>query len=420
MVVELISVGTELLLGNIVNTNAAYLAEQCANCGLSCFYQTVVGDNEERLQETVKAGLKRSDILILTGGLGPTDDDLTKEVVAKAMKKKLVEDTKAREMIQSYFDNRGMEITENNWKQALVPEDAIVMYNHNGTAPGLIVENDEKCAILLPGPPKEMKPMFEEYVVDYLKKKNPEVIVSTTVKLCGIGESKVADMIQDMLDNQSNPTIAPYAKTGEVHLRVTAKADDSKSANKLIKPVVKQLKTRLAEYIYTTEENVTLENAVVDLLLANKLTVSTVESCTGGMIAARLINVPGVSDVFKMGHITYSNKAKKKILGVKKRTLEKHTAVSAEVAKEMVKGVETVSKADVCVSVTGLAGPDGGTAKRPVGLVYIACSVKGNVTVQEYHFSGNREKIRENAAASALVLMRKCILEYMTQTAFMK
>lgn len=420
MVVELISVGTELLLGNIVNTNAAYLAEQCANCGLSCFYQTVVGDNEERLQETVKAGLKRSDILILTGGLGPTDDDLTKEVVTKAMKKKLVEDEKAREMIQTYFDNRGMEITENNWKQAMVPEGAIVMYNNNGTAPGLIVESGEKCAILLPGPPNEMKPMFEEYVKDYLKKKNPEVIVSTTVKLCGIGESKAADMIQDMLDNQSNPTIAPYAKTGEVHLRVTAKAADEKSANKLIKPVVKQLKTRLAEYIYTTDENTTLENAIVDLLVANKLTVSTVESCTGGMIAARLINVPGVSDVFKMGHITYSNKAKKKILGVKKRTLEKHTAVSAEVAQEMVKGVEMVSKADVCVSVTGLAGPDGGTAKKPVGLVYIACSVKGNVTVQEYHFNGNRAKIRENATASALTLMRKCILEYMTETAFMK
>lgn len=420
MVVELISVGTELLLGNIVNTNAAYLAEQCANCGLSCFYQTVVGDNEERLQETVKAGLKRSDILILTGGLGPTDDDLTKEVVTKAMKKKLVEDEKAREMIQTYFDNRGMEITENNWKQAMVPEGAIVMYNNNGTAPGLIVESGEKCAILLPGPPNEMKPMFEEYVKDYLKKKNPEVIVSTTVKLCGIGESKVADMIQDMLDNQSNPTIAPYAKTGEVHLRVTAKAADEKSANKLIKPVVKQLKTRLAEYIYTTDENTTLENAIVDLLVANKLTVSTVESCTGGMIAARLINVPGVSDVFKMGHITYSNKAKKKILGVKKRTLEKHTAVSAEVAQEMVKGVEMVSKADVCVSVTGLAGPDGGTAKKPVGLVYIACSVKGNVTVQEYQFNGNRAKIRENATASALTLMRKCILEYMTETAFMK
>ena len=418
MVVELISVGTELLLGNIVNTNAAYLAEQCANCGLSCFYQTVVGDNEERLRETVKTGLKRSDILILTGGLGPTDDDLTKEVVAKAMKKLLVEDSKAREMIQTYFDNRGIEITDNNWKQALVPEGAIVMYNNNGTAPGLIVESGDKCAILLPGPPKEMKPMFEEYVVDYLKKKNPEVIVSTTVKLCGIGESKVADMIQDMLNQQSNPTIAPYAKTGEVHLRVTAKAADEKSANKLIKPVVKQLKTKLAEYIYTTDEKIALENAVVDLLVANKLTVSTVESCTGGMVAARLINVPGVSDVFKMGHITYSNKAKKKILGVKKRTLEKHTAVSAEVAKEMVKGVEMVSKADVCVSVTGLAGPDGGSAKKPVGLVYIACSVKGNVTVQEYHFNGNREKIRENATAAALTLMRKCVLEYMTETTF--
>lgn len=420
MVVELISVGTELLLGNIVNTNAAYLAEQCASCGLSCFYQTVVGDNEERLQEIVKAGLKRSDILILTGGLGPTDDDLTKEVVAKAMKKKLTEDTKAREMIQTYFENRGMEITENNWKQAMVPEGAIVMYNNNGTAPGLIVESGEKCAILLPGPPKEMKPMFEEYVVDYLKKKNPEVIVSTTVKLCGIGESKVADMLQDMLGNQTNPTIAPYAKTGEVHLRVTAKAADEKSANKLIKPIVKQIKTKLAEYIYTTDENTTLEQAVVDLLMANDLTVSTAESCTGGMISARLINVPGVSDALKMGYITYSNKSKRKLLGVKKRTIEKHTAVSEAVAMEMVKGLELESKADVCVSVTGLAGPDGGDEKHPVGLVYIACSIKGNECVKEYHFSGNREKIRENATAAALTLMRKCILEYMTETAFSK
>ena len=420
MVVELISVGTELLLGNIVNTNAAYLAEQCANYGLSCFYQSVVGDNEERLQEVVKTGLKRSDILILTGGLGPTDDDLTKEVVAKAMKKKLVEDAKAREMIQTYFDTRGMEITDNNWKQALVPEGAYVLYNHNGTAPGLIIESGEKCAILLPGPPGEMKPMFEEYVADYFKKKNPEVIVSTTVKLCGIGESKVADMIGDILDSQTNPTIAPYAKTGEVHLRVTAKAADQKTANKLIKPIVKELKTRLAEYIYTTEEKISLEAAVVDLLLANKLTVATAESCTGGKVAARLINVSGVSEVFKMGHITYSNKAKKKILGVKKRTLEKHTAVSAEVAKEMVKGVELVSKADVCVSITGLAGPEGGTEKKPVGLVYIACSVKGKTVVKEYHFNGNRSKIRENATASALILMRKCILEYMTETAFSK
>lgn len=420
MVVELISVGTELLLGNIVNTNAAYLAEQCANCGLSCYYQTVVGDNEERLFEVVKAGLKRSDILILTGGLGPTDDDLTKEVVAKAMKKKLVEDAKAREMIQTYFDNRGMEITDNNWKQAFVPDGAVVMYNHNGTAPGLIVESGEKCAILLPGPPKEMKPMFEEYVVDYFKRKNPEVIVSTTVKLCGIGESKVADLLKDMLDNQTNPTIAPYAKTGEVHLRVTAKAADEKSANKLIKPVVKQIKTGLAEYIYTTDDKVTLETAVVDLLIANDLTVSTAESCTGGMVAARLINVAGVSDVFKVGHITYSNKAKRKVLGIKKRVIEKYTAVSAEVAEEMVKGDEQISKADVCVAVTGLAGPDGGTQEKPVGLVYIACSVKGKVTVQEYHFNGNREKIRENATAAALTLMRKCILEYVTEISFSK
>lgn len=420
MVAEIISVGTELLLGNIINTNAAYLAEKCAALGISCYYQTVVGDNEERLTDTVKTALKRSDILILTGGLGPTQDDLTKEVVSRAMKKELVEDQKAKEMLISFFEKRGKEITDNNWKQALVPKDSIVLYNENGTAPGIIIEDGKKCAVLLPGPPGEMKPMFETYVTDYLKKKSPQVISSVTVKICGIGESKVESMIQDMLEKQENPTIAPYAKTGEVHLRVTASDVDEKAAMKRIKPVVKKLKSRFANDIYTTDEKITLEHAVVDLLLSNKLTLCTVESCTGGMLASRLINVPGVSDVFKSGHVTYSNKAKKKITGVKKRTLEKHTAVSAQVAEEMAKGGSLASKADVTVSVTGLAGPDGGTEKKPVGLVYIACCVKGKTTVEEYHFSGNRSKIRENATAAALILMRRCVLEYITEVSFGK
>lgn len=418
MVGEIISVGTELLLGNIVNTNAAYLAEQCAALGVSCFYQTCVGDNEERLLETVRTALERSDVVILTGGLGPTQDDLTKEVVAKLMQRKLVEDAKAKDMLVAYFEKRGIEITDNNWKQALVPEKSIVLYNENGTAPGLIVENGKKAAILLPGPPGEMKPMFEKYVVDYFRKRNPFVISSVTVKLCGIGESKAESEIKDLIEKQSNPTIATYAKTGEVHLRITAKAENEKEAMKLIRPVVKKLKTRFGEKVFTTDENVTLEQSFVDLLLANNLTVCTVESCTGGLVSARLINVPGVSEVYKFGHVTYSNKAKRKILGVKKSTLDKHTAVSEQVASQMVKGAGIFHKADVAIAVTGIAGPDGGTEEIPVGTVFIACDVKGKTCVQKYQFKGNRTKIRENAVAAALTLARKCVLEYITQVAF--
>ncbi len=417
MVGEIISVGTELLLGNIVNTNAAYLAEQCAALGVSCFFQTCVGDNEARLTETVKTALKRSDVIILTGGLGPTQDDLTKEVVAAAMRRKLVEDAKAKEMLISYFKKRDIEMTENNLKQALVPNGAVVMYNDNGTAPGLIIESGKKTAILLPGPPGEMIPMFERYVTEYFKKKNPFVISSVTVKLCGIGESKAEEMIADLIAKQENPTIAPYAKTGEVHLRVTAKAENEKDAMKLIRPVVKKLKNIFGDKVYTTEEKVTLEESVVRLLSSNGLSICTAESCTGGLVSARLINVSGASDVFKCGHVTYSNKAKRRILDVKKSSLEQYTAVSEKVAGEMVKGARANCKADVAISVTGLAGPGGGTKQIPVGTVFIGCDVRGNVTVREYHFSGNRSKIRENAAAAALTLARECILSYINEQA---
>lgn len=227
-------------------------------------------------------------------------------------------------------------------------------------------------------------------------------------------------MIQDLIESQSNPTIAPYAKTGEVHIRVTAKAEDEKSAGKLIKPVVKELKGRFEEYIYSTEDEVTLEKAVVDLLVANELTVSCAESCTGGMLSARLINVAGVSEVYKSGYITYSNKAKRKILGVKKNLLDKYGAVSKEVAKAMAEGVAEVTKADVAVAITGIAGPDGGTKDKPVGLVYISCNVKGKITVEEYRFTGNRSKVRESSVSAALCLMRKCILEYYNKVTFGK
>lgn len=413
MTVELICVGTELLLGNIVNTNAAWLAEQCAALGLSCYYQTVVGDNAQRLAGILRTGLERSDILILSGGLGPTQDDLTKETVAQVCARRLTEDVGSLSRIEEYFRERGLRMTDNNRKQALVPEGAVVVDNDNGTAPGLILEKDGKRIILLPGPPNELIPMFEKKIAPYLLSLDPDgpsVIYSRTVKICGLGESGVETMITD-LEALTNPTVAPYAKTGEVHLRVTARAAEEKEAKKLVKPVVKELERRFGRSVYTTKNEVTLEEAVVKLLKKHDLTVSTVESCTGGLAAGRLVNVPGVSDVFKAGFITYSNKAKRKLVGVKKETLERYGAVSPETAREMAVGAAKASGADVALSVTGIAGPDGGSEEKPVGLVYMACFVCGNVWVERFQFKGNRAKIRESSVAAALTLMRSCILE---------
>lgn len=418
MNVELISVGTEILMGNIVNTNAAYLAAECAKMGLVCFYQSVVGDNEKRLAESIKIAVGRSDVVILSGGLGPTEDDLTKETAAKIMGKELVSDERQRTDISNYFAKLGRDIPESNWKQALVPENSIVLYNPNGTAPGIIMEENGKIVVLLPGPPAEMKPMFEDQVKPFLKERIPDCLYSRTIKVCGIGESKVAAILSDIIETQTNPTLATYAKPGEVHLRVTAKATTEEEAKKLVKPLVTEIKNRLGESIYTTDENVTLEQNIVELLASNKLTICTAESCTGGMVSSRLINVPGASDVFKFGFVTYSNKAKRKLIGVKKSTIKQNTAVSEDVAKEMALGAAVESKADVAISVTGLAGPGGGTDEIPVGTVFIGCAVKGNAKAYKYVFTGNRQRIREQATAAALTVLRRSVLEYFSQVTF--
>lgn len=412
MVVELISVGTELLLGNIVNTNAQFLAEKCALLGLSMYNQVVVGDNKERLAETIRTALDRSDLIILSGGLGPTEDDMTKEVCAEVMGFPLGEDPHTRERIVEYFKN-GIydEIPENNWKQAIVPAGALILDNFNGTAPGLIMEKSGKLAVLLPGPPSELHPMFMDQVYPYLQKLQPEIIFSQMVKICGYGESQVEDKLLDLIDKQTNPTIAPYAKTGEVHLRVTAKASSEEEAKKLIKPVVKEIKKRFGHGVYSVKGDATLEMTVVRMLEKHELTVTTAESCTGGMLAARLVNVPGVSDVFRQGFITYSNKSKRKILDVNKSTLKKYGAVSKETAKEMATGGVFATDADTCIAITGLAGPEGGSDEKPVGLVYIACYMKDKVSVERYQFKGNRYQIREQSVIKALDLLRRSILD---------
>ena len=411
MVVELICVRTELLLGNIVNTNAAYLSEKCALLGLSMYHQSVVGDNAERLKESLETALNRSDVVILSGGLGPTQDDLTKETAAEVMGIPLKEDPHSRERIEEYFKNSQYKvITDNNWKQALVPEGAIVLDNENGTAPGIIMEKNGKSVILLPGPPGELIPMFEGKVYDYLNKLQPEIIYSTMVRICGLGESFVENEIRDLIDNQTNPTIATYAKIGQVDLRVTAKAASEKEAAKLAKPMLKELVKRFGDHIYTMDEHKSLEEVIVHFLKERSLTLTTAESCTGGMIAARITDVPGASEVFKQGLVTYSNRAKRKLLDVKKTTLKEYGAVSEKTAKEMAKNGAFITGSDACVSVTGTAGPTGGTEEKPVGLVYIGCCYNNKTVVKEFHFKGERQKIREQATANALILLRECIL----------
>ena len=419
---ETISVGTELLHGNAVNTNAAFLAREFFKYGYACNAMTVVGDDEKSIKSALAAAVGRSDIVVITGGMGPTPDDITKQTVADFLGLELVDDTATEVHIRQWFSERGLTMEDRDLIQAKVPAGAVILENANGTAPGLIIEKEIEgrahTFILMPGPPFEMEPMWREQAVSCLKEKNGSVIVSSLVKICGRTEAEVADLVDEFIrGNESGVSVSPHATAGEVQLRITATGEDEKQAKKAIKPVVKEIKARLGDSVYTTHEEKSLEEVVVELLLANKLTVTTVESCTGGLLAGRIINVPGVSEIYKAGYITYSKKAKRRIVGVSRKTLDKYGAVSEQAAREMVKGVTGLFKADVAVAVSGNAGPDMSEGK-PVGLVYIAVNVAGNITAREYHFNGSRAQIREMSVASALILLRHCVLEYYGKMTF--
>lgn len=415
MTAEIICVGTEILLGNIVNTNAAYLSERLASLGISVFFETTVGDNPERLESVIEQGLQRSDILILSGGLGPTKDDLTKEIATKACGQKLVEDQEALRRLKEYFTSLHRPMTENNLKQAMVPENCTVLYNENGTAPGMVIHAEEgKKVILLPGPPSELLPMFHSQVEPILQRMEPGILYSKVVKIDCMGESSVETEILDLIEKQSNPTVAPYAKLGEVHLRVTAKADTEEEAKELVKPTVDELKKRFGHKIYTTEEDTTLEEVLVKELYQRNYTIAAAESCTAGMFIARLVNVPGASDVLNESFITYSNEAKMKYLGVQEETLKSVGAVSEETAKQMAEGVAKAASANVGVGITGLAGPGGETPEKKAGLVYIAVSVNGKTTIKKHQSKGDRQKVREVAVSRAMTMVRLALEEEKT------
>lgn len=398
---EIITVGTEILLGDIVNTNSQFLAKELANLGVEVYYQGTVGDNEDRLLESLEESLNRSDMVITTGGLGPTKDDLTKETAAKLFNQELVFHEESWREIEAYFNKLGKVPTENNKKQAYFPKEAIVLKNNNGTAPGAILKKDNKTIIVLPGPPREMKPMFEEHVKPYLQYLTDDILVSKTLRFYGIGESSLENAIIDIINEQSNPTIAPYAKDTEVTLRITAKAISEEVAMDLINPVIDKIEDRVGQYIYSQGES-TLEDTVAEMLVNKNLTISVAESCTGGMVSSNLINYPGISSVFMEGCITYSNEAKMKSLGVKKETLDKFGAVSEETAREMAEGIARRYNTNIGISTTGIAGPEGGTKEKPVGLVYFGIYINGKTIVKRYIFNGSRQQVRLRATKTIL------------------
>lgn len=393
MKVEIIAVGTEVLMGDIVNSNAQYIARMLSMLGLGTYYHSAVGDNAQRLKEMFHVGFERADIIITTGGLGPTKDDLTKEVAGEFFNKKMILDQDTLDNIQSYFTKLGRVLPDSNKKQAYFPQGSLIVPNLNGTAPGCIIEDKGKILIMLPGPPGEMKPMFQDSITPYLAKYSNGILVSTIIRMFGIGESSMEKEIEDIIQNQSNPTIAPYAQKGGLILRLTAWGKTKEDALGYMEPVKKQLYERLGQYIYGEGEK-NLATLVCEALIEKNLKISTAESCTGGMLASTFVDYPGISAVLGEGHITYSNEAKMKYLGVEAQTLEQYGAVSPETAKEMAEGASKLSGADIGISTTGIAGPDGGTHEKPVGLVYIGISFKGKTYAYKLNLAGSREKIR--------------------------
>lgn len=410
MKAELISVGTEILLGDIVNTNAQFLARELASIGIDVYRQEVIGDNEDRLLKTIDEALKRSDMVITTGGLGPTGDDLTKETACKYFGMKMELHEESLKALKIYFKRLNREITENNMKQVYFPKEAKVLPNPNGTAPGAILEKDNKTIVILPGPPREMKPMFINHVKNYLAPKGKGMIISKVLRILGIGESYAAEKLKDIIDGTENPTVAPYAKEEDILFRITAKANSKEEGLKLIEPVKKQIIDRLGIDVYG-EDDEKIEEVVSKLLIDRNIKISTAESCTGGMIASRLIGVPGVSEVFLEGAVTYSNEAKMRTLNVKEETLKKFGAVSPETAMEMAEGIAKRTGSDISVVTTGIAGPGGGTEDKPVGLVYFGLYYKEKTYTYRYVFNGDRNKVRLKAAVTALDLVRRHILQ---------
>lgn len=392
-------------MGDILNTDAQFLSIELAKLGISVIHQSTVGDNRERLLAQLKEAADRSDIIILSGGLGPTPDDLTKEVCCEFFGKKMFLHEPTVEKIKTYFSTKGMKMAQNNLKQAMLPKDCVIFPNDNGTAPGMAIEKDGVHILVLPGPPRELKPMFRNCAVPYLMQFSDRIIVSHNIRTFGIGESLMAERVNDLFDAE-NPTVAPYAKDGEALLRVTAMARTKEEAENLCKPVINEIKSRLDGFVYGVDYTC-IEEAVIEKLKEKHMKVATAESCTGGLIAKRITDVPGASEVFDCGIISYANEIKHRVLGVSEDDLNKYGAVSEPVARQMAQGALKVSGADIAVSVTGIAGPDSDSTNKPVGLVYIGLADRDNVWVRELRTSRkDRSYNRYVSASNALNMIR--------------
>ena len=410
MKTEIITVGTEILLGDILKINTHYLSNELANMGIDVYYQITVGDNEQRLLSQLKESFKRSDLVILTGGLGPTEDDITKEVCAKYFNMEMEFHEQSWDKIIEIHNKMNRKPTENNRKQAYFPKGSLILPNKYGTAPGCIMEKDKKTIIVMPGPPKEMKPMFDNYVKPFLLKDNKNILKSKVLRIIGMGESKIENDLLDLIDKQINPTIATYAKDGECTVRITAKGKNEKEVESLIEPISNEIKSRFKEKVYG-EDDTAIEDEVAKILVDNNLTIAVAESCTGGMVAADLINYPGISSVFMEGCVTYSNEAKMMTLNVKKETLNTVGAVSEQCAKEMSEGVAARHNTNIGLSTTGIAGPEGGSEDKPVGLVYMGITINNKTIVKKYIFNGNRQQIRSRACKTLLNDLRLELLK---------
>ena len=417
--VEILAVGTELLLGNIANTDAQMLSQGLSELGLNVYYHTVVGDNPQRVTQAVDIAKKRADIIITTGGLGPTCDDLTKNVLAKAFGKKLVFDQASADRCKAFFDRIGRPMTDNNLQQAMLPEGCTILTNDWGTAPGCAFYAEGCHVIMLPGPPSECRPMFYNRAVPYLSQLSEGVIASHTLKLFGIGESSMEAQLREQMNHMVNPTLAPYAKEGECELRVTAKAKTVEEAEELLKPTVEQVKDLFGSKVYGVDV-ASMEQVVEQYLAEQGLTIGCAESCTGGLIAKRLTDVPGASKVFKGGIISYTNEVKHNVLGVPQEMLDEFGAVSAPVAQAMAEGARKVLGCDIALASTGVAGPDPDDRGNEVGTMFVAIATPDGTHVRPLHLGNRpvRARLRTQTAHHAFDLARRYLsgIEYGKQS----
>ncbi|MCL1795326.1 MAG: competence/damage-inducible protein A [Clostridia bacterium] len=409
MIAEIVSVGTELLLGQIVNSDAQYLARRLSEAGVTLHHQTTVGDNPDRLREAIEVALSRADIVITTGGIGPTADDITKELSAEALGLPMTMNEEAARQLRAWFERSNHPMTENNLRQAMFAEGAVILRNDFGTAPGCIAPAGGKAVINLPGPPRELYPMFDAGVMPYLEARSGARIVSRYLRVYGMGESMVESKLSDLIAAAQNPTLATYCTLGEVQLRLTVRCLDGEDPGPPLDTLETDIRARLPDVIYavTEDPHYTMEQAAVTALIHSGKTVALAESCTGGLIAARLVNVPGASGALLEGCIPYSNEAKSRVLGVPEAVLTTHGAVSEQTARAMAEGLYARSRADICLSVTGIAGPDGGTVEKPVGLVWFGLCVRGVVSAEKRTYTGERNRIRTLATLYGMDLVRR-------------